>query len=87
MGGIRGRGVRPDSLLWVDLKKLPRWITALMIFYILAVPLLNRDMLGSRTSFLLDSYHILTWALAALLAATVGSLRICDRQSVPEESR
>ena len=66
------------SLLWVERRKLPRWIMALMIFYILAVPVLNRDMLGSSASFLLDSYHILTWAIAALLAATAGCMRFCD---------
>lgn len=44
-------------------------------------------MLGSSTSFLLDSYRILTWALAVLFAAAVGCMRICDRLSVPEESR
>jgi hypothetical protein len=55
---------------------LPRWMNLLMVFYIVAVPLLNRDLLGSKTSFLLDSYHILTWAVIALLAATVGGLRM-----------
>jgi hypothetical protein len=62
------------SHLALERRGLPRWMTGLMVFYVAAVPLLNRDLLGAKTSFLLDSYHILTWAVLALLAATVGGM-------------
>ncbi|MEI8342118.1 MAG: glycosyltransferase family 87 protein [Verrucomicrobiota bacterium] len=68
------------SHLALERRGLPRWINLLMAFYILAVPLLNRDLLGSKTSFLLDSYHILTWAIIALLAATAGGLSLARVQ-------
>jgi alpha-1,2-mannosyltransferase len=77
-------GVLPACLLLSRLAfivRLPLRVGIPLAFYILFGPILSRDLLGRDLSFLLDSYRVLTWAIAALLLATVLAMKL-DRARV-----
>ena len=64
------------SALFLERGKLPRWMLALLAFYILFVPLLSRDLLGRDLAYLLASYHFETFALLGLFALQMGCARL-----------
>ena len=74
------------SALVVTRGRLPRWMLALLAFYILFVPLLNRDLIGRQLALLLDSYHLATFALIALMAVIFGCSRLKSSRRDPGES-
>ena len=54
---------------------LPRWMLALLIAYILFVPILSRDVVGHNLALLLGSYHLETFTILGLLAVVMGCAR------------
>ncbi|MHC4947539.1 MAG: glycosyltransferase family 87 protein [Planctomycetota bacterium] len=52
---------------WID-----RWMLALVAVYFVLVDVLNRGLLGKAATEVLDSYHVQTWGMVLLLAATLG---------------
>lgn len=74
-------GVLPAfyTILWTRRTKLlrSRWVTSYLVFYSLAILVLNRTVIGKTGSLLFDSYHISTWCLL-LLVFTILHCR--DRQ-------
>jgi alpha-1,2-mannosyltransferase len=74
-------GVLPAWYLWcrsmTTRVRLPRWMFGATAFYVVAVVVLNRGLIGANATHLLDSYHLKTMALLSLLAVTV----ICARRA------
>lgn len=64
------------SALIVTRGGLPRWMVALLLAYILFVPLLSRDLVGRDLALLLQSYHVETFSIVALLAVLLGCPRL-----------
>lgn len=54
---------------------LPGWIRRVLAAYVVLVLVLNRDLVGMSLSYLLLSYHVITWCLIALLAACLALAR------------
>lgn len=55
----------------VSRRGLPRRAVRTLAFYVLVVLVLDRGVVGRELTLLMDSYSVTTWALLALLAATL----------------
>ncbi|MEO5720196.1 MAG: glycosyltransferase family 87 protein [Chthoniobacterales bacterium] len=64
------------AALWSDRGKLPHWMLALIVGFILFVPVLSRDVVGRDLAYLLASYHVETFAILGLFAILVGARRL-----------
>jgi alpha-1,2-mannosyltransferase len=60
---------------WLRGGRMPRWAPVLLAFYVLAVLVLNRGLVGRRFSLLLESYHVETFAIVGLLFVVLGCRR------------
>lgn len=61
---------------------LPRWMLAVLAFYVLFVALLSRDVLGRELALLFASYHFETFALLGLWVVTCASRQL-NREPPP----
>jgi len=64
------------AALIVVRERLPRWIIALLLFYIFFCSLLGRDLIGRKLSLLLVSYHITTFCIVGLLLILLAGPRL-----------
>jgi hypothetical protein len=56
-----------------------RWVRLALLFYVVAVLLLDRGLIGADLTRLLDSYSLTAWALLALLAVCLDAARRSGR--------
>ncbi len=79
-------GVLPICYLitrkYVSEGKLSRWMIGILAAYTGMILVLNRELIGQKLSWLLDSYHLHTWSLIGLLIIAVG----CHRQASKKKS-
>ncbi len=61
---------------WLGPRRLPRWMLVLLVFYIVVVPILSRDIVGRDAALLMASYHLETLAIVGLLAVLIGAERL-----------
>lgn len=64
------------AALIVVREQVPRWVIALLVFYILFCSLLGRDLIGRKLSLLLVSYHITTFCIVGLLLIILAGPRL-----------
>ena len=67
------------SRTWYARGALPNWMNRALMAYVLFILVMNRAIVGKNFCWLLDSYHISTWCLLALLAVTIGCRARCLR--------
>ena len=60
---------------WLNGVPSARWMQVLLGFYLVAVLLLNRGLVGRKFSALLESYHVETFAILGLLFIVLGCRR------------
>jgi hypothetical protein len=57
------------SLQW---SRVSRWMWCALLYYVVFALALTRDVMGRPLSILLESYHVVTWAILLLVVALVS---------------